>query len=258
METKTITVLFSKHSVMRLKQRMPSGHGLVKGAFIRLMLVREQDRKRKAQWLLRIPNGVLLGRLRQEKKKGNRDVLIVRTALDSLMLYKQQRQNRRQFIPLEVKLFQIGAIGTTYKPEKRMPTMREQVSELLRNNPEADYWEKLVVRLAEALLAEVDEQLRGIPVEEAGIEKWTFEDFMNLPEGSIELHDGIPSHKSWMLAVAGERRRGNQSIGEEAEDISGKSAEELEALWAEERAALRAKPFVPSQVPFPSGLPGKD
>jgi hypothetical protein len=52
-------------------------------------------------------------------------------------------------------------------------TMRERITEIIRGEPDADYWERLVVRYAEALLATVDYHLRGIPVEEAGIEKWT-------------------------------------------------------------------------------------
>lgn len=49
-------------------------------------------------------------------------------------------------------------------------TVRERVTDLIYNSPEIDYWERLVLRFAEHLLAIVDEDLRGIPVAETGVE----------------------------------------------------------------------------------------
>jgi hypothetical protein len=113
MRTKPIAILFSKHSVLRLKERLPGGHSLMKGSFIRLVQVREQDQKRKAQWMLQVPNGVLLGRLLQ-KKKGKKNAFIVATVLDAALMQKQQRKVKRQFIPLQVTVYQIAAMGTMY------------------------------------------------------------------------------------------------------------------------------------------------
>jgi hypothetical protein len=86
-----------------------------------------------------------------------------------------------------------------------MPTMREQVSALIKNNPDADYWEKLVLRLAEALLAQVEDKLRGMPVEEAGVEKMTVEDYENMPGvmSYIELRHGVPTPKNWNINIEG-------------------------------------------------------
>ena len=61
-------------------------------------------------------------------------------------------------------------------------TVREQVTNLLRRNASADYWERLALRYAEVLLTRVEEDLRGIPVEEANIDKWPLEDYENLPD----------------------------------------------------------------------------
>ncbi len=127
-----------------------------------------------------------------------------------------------------------------------MPTIREQVSALLKNNPDADYWEKLVLQLAEALLAQVDEQLRGIPVEEAVLTKMTLEDYENMPE-AFELLDGLAAPKRWRLYQEGRHRLGFATMSEEWK------ADEQEIL--RRRDALRRKLFIPSQVPFPSGPP---
>ena len=84
---------------------------------------------------------------------------------DSLMDADRQWISREQCLELERTLF-----GSR--------TVKEQVSELLRINQDADYWEKQVLRLAEAFLATVDEQLRGIPVAESGIEPMSMADFV--------------------------------------------------------------------------------
>jgi hypothetical protein len=136
-----------------------------------------------------------------------------------------------------------------------MTTMREHMAELMRNNPNADYWDLLVVRFAEALLAKVDEHLRGIPIEEAGLTPMEFEDYMNLPEGPIELLDGIPVFKRWRLAQEGRRRLGFTSQRDEMDTFAGKSYEEVLAEYRRRREALRNRPFQTSQVPFPSGPP---
>src|SRR4051794_29975893 len=133
--------------------------------------------------------------------------------------------------------------------------MREHMAELIRNTPDADYWELLVVRLAEALLAQVDEHLPGIPIEEAGLTPINFEDYINLPEGPIELLDGIPVFKRWRLAQEGRRRLGFTSWRDERDACAGKSHAEVVAEYRRRREALRNKPFQPSQVPFPSGPP---
>ena len=130
--------------------------------------------------------------------------------------------------------------------DRHMPTMREQVAGLLRNNPDVDYWEKLVLRYAEALLAAVEEQLRGVPVEESGIGTMLADDYLNLPQG-VELIDGVPLPKRWRLHQEGRHRLGVSTIGEEMR----LGTEEM----ARRREALRNKPFAPSQVPFPSGPP---
>ena len=127
-----------------------------------------------------------------------------------------------------------------------MPPMREQVSALLKNNPDADYWEKLVLRVAECLLARVDEQLRGIPLEEAGLEKMSLQDYANVPD-TIELHDGIPAPRRWTLHQEGRHRLGFATMSEEF----ASSREEI----LRRREALRRKPFTASQVPFPCGPP---
>jgi hypothetical protein len=56
-----------------------------------------------------------------------------------------------------------------------------------------------------------------------------------------------------MLAVEGRRRRGYTSSSEEMAAIEGKPYDEVKAMWAAERTALRAKPFIPSQTPFSGG-----
>jgi hypothetical protein len=139
--------------------------------------------------------------------------------------------------------------------DSTMPMMREHMAELIRNNPNADYWELLVVRFAEALLAKVDEHLRGIPIEEAGLTPMEFEDYMNLPEGPLELLDGIPVFKRWRLAQEGRRRLGFASWRDESDTFATKSHEEILAEYRRRREALRNRPFQPSQVPFPSGPP---
>ena len=80
-----------------------------------------------------------------------------------------------------------------------MPTMREHMAELIRNNPDADCWELLVVRFAEALLPQLDEHLRGIPIEEAGLTRMEFEGYINLPECPLELLDGVPCSSAGSL-----------------------------------------------------------
>lgn len=132
--------------------------------------------------------------------------------------------------------------------------MREQISELLRSNPDADYWEKLVLRYAEALLAEVDEQLRGIPVEEAGLVALSADDYLNLPD-TIEMLNGIPTPKHWRLRQEDRHRLGWSTPTEEWEELMLMSGDEIRQEMARRRAELRAKPFVPSQVPFPNGPP---
>ena len=133
-----------------------------------------------------------------------------------------------------------------------MPTTREQISALIRQNADADYWEKMVLRYAEVLLAEVDENLRGIPIQEAGIQMWNEEDYFNLPD-TIELVDGLPSPKRWNIAIEGRRRLGFTDLSEEYALTAGKTSEEVKAEYEKRRAELRARPFVPSPVPFPSG-----
>jgi hypothetical protein len=133
-----------------------------------------------------------------------------------------------------------------------MPTVREQISDLIRQNADGDYWEKLVLRYAEVLLAEVDENLRGIPIQEAGIEMWNEEDYFNLPD-TIELVHGLPSPKRWNIAIEGRRRLGFTDSSEEFTLMAEKTLEEVKAEYAKRRAELRARPFVPSPIPFPSG-----
>jgi hypothetical protein len=135
------------------------------------------------------------------------------------------------------------------------PTVREQVSILLRKNWHADYWEKLVLRVAEALLARVDEELRGIPIKEAGLELMTSDDYMNLPEGPLEIRHGVPSPRHWRISQEGRRRLGFATVDEEEEAFHGKTQQEVDAEFERRRAALRAKPFVPSEIPFSSGRP---
>ena len=103
------------------------------------------------------------------------------------------------------------------------------------------------------LLADVDEQLRGIPIEEAGLEPMTFDDYMNLPTGPIEFFNGVIKPKRWRLNEEGRRRLGFASVSEELDFVIRKSAPEVKAEYERRRAALRSRPFVPSQVPFPSG-----
>jgi hypothetical protein len=131
-------------------------------------------------------------------------------------------------------------------------TMRERMTAMIRRDPRADYWEFLVLRYAEALLAIVDEDLRGIPVERAGIEPWNVEDWENLPDG-LEFVDGRPSPKHWMIAVEARRRLGFNDSYDAMKWIEGKTVDEVRAEYSRRRAELRARPFVPSRVPFPSG-----
>jgi hypothetical protein len=217
---------------------------LAKGLVVRLILVRQQDEKRNKRWMMKLPDGVLLGKLLSTRKGEN--LFIVRTVLDLGMIRRQQRQLDWQFVPLDVRVFQIKNIREVHAKEKRMPTMREQISALINNNPDADYWEKLVLRLAEALLDIVDEQLRGIPREEPGLERMGFEDYENMP-GRIELHDGLLAPIRWNLYQEGRHRLGYASVSEGMDS----SREEI----LRRREALRRKPFIASQVPFPSGPP---
>jgi hypothetical protein len=101
-------------------------------------------------------------------------------------------------------------------------------------------------------LAEVEENLRGVPVEEAGLQKWEVEDYENLPD-TIEFVDGLPSPKHWNIAMEGRRRLGWNNYSEEFSFFQGKTGAEVETEYARRRAELRTRPFVPSPVPFPSG-----
>jgi hypothetical protein len=335
-----LVIVFSPHAVSRLQQRVPQGDGLAKGAFVRLMLVRNEDGRRKPLWMLRIRDGVLLGSLRRSRKR--KHVFLVITVLDLAKIRVRQRQDGRQFIPIEARLFRIKRIGAAIAQESVMsngqiekvpfaftitrgveidavwptlaaavdaageryphpsgnipihawfpdgtsrvvpdeflfsedrkgwisqedanqlerklfgtPTVRQQVTALLRRNPDADYWEKLILRFTDYLLAQVDEQLRGIPVEDSGIEKMTVKEFQNIPHG-IELLHGIPTPKHWSIRSEGLRRLGFTSSAEEWDLMRDKSVEEIAAEYRRRRAELRARPFVASQVPFPSGPP---
>lgn len=341
MGNKPITILFSPHAMKRLRQRVPEGHGVTKGSFVRLMLVRQQIGPRKELWVLHAPKAFLLGSVRVNGK--GKEMFRVHTVLDIGKVRRQQRIEERQFIPLSVKLFQVKGI-TAMIPKKEkptvsetgkrpfayavdktdyvfairptlagaldavrarydspafvmgiaawfsdgtkeevpyadlctadktewitseqarqlenrlygpLPTVREQVTAMLRKNRDSDYWEKLVLRLCEALLAEVDENLRGIPVEEAGLEPLSMEDYENLPEGAIELVDGIPSPKRWTLYGEGRKRLGFASWDEEQDAVMGLSRQEIDEFYKQRRAALRAQPFVPSQEPFAGGI----
>jgi hypothetical protein len=129
-------------------------------------------------------------------------------------------------------------------------TVREQVTDLLRKNSAADYWEKQVLHLSESLLAIVDEELRGIPVEEAGLEKLSFDEYSNMPD-TLELLDGIPKPKRWTLYQEGRHRLGFRTLSEEIEILATQDE------YARRRKVLRSKPFVASQEPFPSGPPAE-
>lgn len=139
-----------------------------------------------------------------------------------------------------------------FAPEADEVNVRQQVARLIRRNDGCDYWEKLVLRYAEVLLANVEEHLRGIPIEEASLETWRAEDWENLPD-TIELVDGLPSPKTWNINIERRRRLRWTDSSEEFSFFRGKTSEEIEAEYARRRAELRARPYVPSAIPFPSG-----
>ena len=104
-----LTIIFSERALRRLKERLPHGHGLAKGAFVHLILVRHHNEKRNEQWMLRIPSGILLGKV-WRNQKGTYGFM-VRTALDAGTMRIRQRKMDRQFIPLNVQVFQINSIS---------------------------------------------------------------------------------------------------------------------------------------------------
>jgi hypothetical protein len=73
-----------------------------------------------------------------------------------------------------------------------------------------------VLRLADSLLAIVDENLRGMPVKQAGVEAMDLNDYNNLP-ATFELIGGVPKPKHWTLYIEGRRRLGFSSISEESQ-----------------------------------------
>jgi hypothetical protein len=78
------------------------------------------------------------------------------------------------------------------------------------------------------------------------------EDYFNLPD-TIELVDGLPWPKHWNIALEGRRRLGWNSQTEEFSFFEGKTGNEVKVEYARRRAELRARPYVPSPIPFPSG-----
>jgi hypothetical protein len=132
--------------------------------------------------------------------------------------------------------------GTLYP----LTTVRERVTDLAYNCREADYWERLVLRYAEHLLAIVDEDLRGIPVKEAGIEEMTDADYLNLPGGPIEFIDGFARPKRWILHAEGRRRLGFATMQEEMEFFVGK----LPGAVGEEYARPQTSTPQPAICPF--------
>jgi hypothetical protein len=108
MTPEPLNIIFSEHALSRLKERLPDGHGLVKGAFVHLILVRHHNQKRNEQWMLRVSNGILLGKVSRNRKGTYR--FIVRTALDADSVRIRQRKTDRQFVPLEVQVLQINGI----------------------------------------------------------------------------------------------------------------------------------------------------
>jgi hypothetical protein len=104
-------------------------------------------------------------------------------------------------------------------------------------------------------VARGDEDLRGISVEEAGIEKTTEGEYFNLPDGPIELLDGFARPKRWILHQEGRRRLGFATLREEIGFSAGKTPGDVEEAYMRLREALRSQPIVPSQIPFPSGEP---
>lgn len=82
---------------------------------------------------------------------------------------------------------------------------------------------------------------------------WNEEDYFNLPD-TIELVDGLPSPKRWNIAIEGRRRLGFTDQSHEFTFMTGKTLEEVKADYAKRQAELRARPFVPSPIPFASGI----
>jgi hypothetical protein len=103
-----LTILFSNHAIARLKERLPDGHGLRRGVFVRLIRVRHNGNKLNEQWMLQVPNGILLGTKWRNEKGTHR--FIVRTVLDADMVHRRQQKTRRQLIPLEAHMLQIRNI----------------------------------------------------------------------------------------------------------------------------------------------------
>jgi hypothetical protein len=143
----------------------------------------------------------------------------------------------------------IGTNAATELEQSLFPsTMRERVTDLMRRHPEADYWERWVLRLCEALLAQVDEALRGIPVEEAGLQEITVAEWHDMPT-HIELLDGRPIPKWWGIITEAARRLGFVDLNDY---LQRAGTDERQADMARRRAELRARPFTPSPVPFGS------
>jgi hypothetical protein len=99
-----LTILFSNHAIARLKERLPDGHGLRRGLFVRLIRVRHNGNKLNERWVLQVPNGILLGTKWRNTKGEHR--FIVRTVFDAEMVHRRQ-QTTRQLIPLEAHTLQL-------------------------------------------------------------------------------------------------------------------------------------------------------
>jgi hypothetical protein len=168
MAVEPLTIVFGAHSVQRIRERVPRGHGIVKGSFIRLMLVRQSDKCLRELWVLRSPNALVLGVLK--RIASGEHIFFVRTVFSLANLGRRQRKPTRQFIPLSARLFLVKAIRAA-SAHKSVASMDTRI-----RRPFAYAVEKsgMVLRVCPTLAAVVDLLVCrfGQPVPEPHVTAW--------------------------------------------------------------------------------------